>query len=154
MDDWLTEEDYEIAKANGISKNNLRQRYYDYGWDKERARTEKVKPRVGKLWLQYKDICAQNNVDASLFGTRVLQHGWTPERAANTPRMTREERTKILHSARRRKWDERKSEHLRLAEENGISYNVWYRRTKFLGWDPEKAATIPVKHRTREGVIK
>lgn len=136
--EWLTKEDYATAKANGISYKTAYQRFHDYGWDKERTITEKVKPKAGKLWLQFKDTCKQNNVDSALFNTR-LGHGWTPERASSTPRMTREDRNK----QRAEKWELEKPDSLRLAEQNGISYKVWYRRMK-LGWDPMDAATVPV----------
>lgn len=37
MDQYLTDQDYEVAKQNGISKINAYNRFYILGWSKEKG---------------------------------------------------------------------------------------------------------------------
>lgn len=81
----ISKEQFETAKANGIPRKNVFQRYWDLGWEIERAITEPI--RVGKntdVWLQWKDIAIKNGVTNPTFNYR-LKTGMSPERAATFP---------------------------------------------------------------------
>ena len=78
----LTEEAYRIAESNGISRENLRQRYWDYGWDAERAVTEPLRDMKPKLWDDWKETATNNGISNTLFNMRVKKYGFTPEQAA------------------------------------------------------------------------
>jgi hypothetical protein len=76
----LTEKDYAIAEANGISRSLLYQRFYRHEWDKEKAMTKPVRQNL-YLWEKWKDKAV---VSETTFRNRVHK-GWTEEKAATTP---------------------------------------------------------------------
>lgn len=84
MDEFLTEEHYLTAEANGISRKNAYQRWYHYGWEIERAITEPLQIQNQSEWMEWKDIAQKNGVYVSLFWYRLRQ-GMTPEQAATIP---------------------------------------------------------------------
>lgn len=87
MKDYLTEEDYETARKNGIHYNLAYNRVYVYGWEPERAITEppfEMNKPTGE-WDDWKEVCEQNGVSHQLFRTRksrALKKGMTDEQAA------------------------------------------------------------------------
>jgi uncharacterized protein YjcR len=132
--EYLTPNDYEIAEQNGISKHNVEQRFYTYGWSKDRAITYPLKIRKD-IWNQYKD---QSVVSVSTFRRR-LKDGMSPELAASTPRGKRDRSGAKLTLAV-----------IQRAEQNGISYNTLKARVYINKWSVEKAVTFPVDVQKRK----
>jgi hypothetical protein len=82
-DSSISNKAYHIAKENGISRKNVRQRYWDYGWDIEKAITKPIEKNPSE-WLKWKEIATTTGVCNPLFLQRI-RHGMTPEQAATTP---------------------------------------------------------------------
>jgi len=78
----LTEEAYRIAASNGISRETLRHRYWDCGWDAERAVSEPLRHMKSQLWSDWKETATNNGISNTLFNMRVKKYGFTPEQAA------------------------------------------------------------------------
>ena len=95
MRDWLTKEQFAIARSNGIASKTLYHRYYKLNWDLEKALT--VKPgtvkggRKSSLTVEEREILKKNGVSINLFTTR-LYYGWTRSEALNTKKMKRGKR--------------------------------------------------------------
>lgn len=82
----ISEEAFRIAKENGISRKNVRQRYWDYGWEIEKAISESIVKFADPIWPLWKDIATQNGVSSVLFNVRIgKKYNMTPEQAATTP---------------------------------------------------------------------
>lgn len=144
----LTESDYKRAIANGITRDQAYKRFYNLGWDKERAVTEPVNKKVDrKHWHR---IAAEHGISRDAFNTR-LHRGWSEERAATTPKITIEGAQKKAHEALRKY----PIELLQKAVDNGISEQTFRRRIRE-GWGAEKAATKPIYNRqyTKELINK
>lgn len=73
----LTAEDYAIARSNGISRQRAYQRFWNNGWDKQRAITQ---PLNSSLWRTYGKICEENGVSRYTFYYRIRK-GMKPEEA-------------------------------------------------------------------------
>lgn len=139
---YLTPEDCKIAENNGIPEHVVRDRFYNKFWSKRRALSEPYKPRP-KTHLKYAEALKESGVKRSLFYHRV-RDGWTEEKAATTPVMTREETIKRMLETS--KQNTRITKDIRaLAEANGIPKGTLEQRVYKYGKDPIKAATEPVK---------
>jgi hypothetical protein len=79
---WLTKEEREIAKKNGIGRSTLHSRVYLWGYDIERAITEP--PKKSSIIDGYREKCRENGVSDSLFHYRV-NSGWNKEDASTKP---------------------------------------------------------------------
>lgn len=81
----IPREHFETAKANGIPRKNVFQRYWELGWEIERATTEPIRTwkNIGE-WKEWKDVAAKNGVTNPLFSYRISK-GMTPEEAATSP---------------------------------------------------------------------
>lgn len=92
MKEHLTPEDYELARSHGVDYDNAYNRYYNLGWDKEKAITttlHTVKPgRKRGIWYEYKELAERNQVSYSTFHYRIRE-GMHPSRAASIPPTTR-----------------------------------------------------------------
>ncbi|MBJ8032039.1 hypothetical protein [Bacillus cereus group sp. N21] len=76
MSEYLTEEDYEIAKMNGIPRERAYHRFYHLYWDKERAVTEPVGLRVGtrgngRVYGKWVSVAQSNGIHRNTFYGRV-----------------------------------------------------------------------------------
>ena len=80
---YISSVDYAQAKANGINKETLRSRIWNYRWDKEKAKTEPVKEKdySNSKWIK---LAVKNGVNRNTFYSR-LNLGWSAEKAATTP---------------------------------------------------------------------
>lgn len=136
--DELTEEHFKIAESNGISRKNVSQRYWDYGWDIEKAITKPIEEKESD-WLTWKETAIKNGISNPLYNAR-LKKGMTPEKAATTP---------IGVGRSKGLWADYKE----LAESNGIKADTFYSRVR-KGDTPEKAATIPVGEWGRKTTYK
>ena len=136
MNYYITPEEYEEAKKNGIQPYNLELRIRLYGWDKERAITTPVQSyNIRKKWVQ---IAEENGIGYATFMTRVNTYKWDEERAATQPLQDR--KTQMMHiKEKQRKIPD---SILYMAKENGINYITLYQRIR-KGWDPAEAATTP-----------
>ena len=78
-----TETDFEIAKANGISRKNVKQRL-NYGYTIMDAITKPVTKNRKNVaaYEQRKSICEANGVGFKTFETR-LRMGWDVDKAAS-----------------------------------------------------------------------
>lgn len=134
--DYLQDEDYEIAEANGIPKANAYHRFYYSGWDKQRAITEPIHhTKHGTLWKDHKEQCESLGIKQRAFYRRV-ERGMTPEEAASLPPIKRgqHKRTNTVIT----------SEMVSLAASNGICKNTLACRIHQHRWDKERACTEPV----------
>nr|WP_227495942.1 hypothetical protein [Bacillus mycoides] len=84
-----TWENYEIAKRNGISKNNVDARVQSLNWDIEKAIT---KP-LNKFDKYYVDLAKKNGIAYHTYLKR-LSLGWNEIKAATKP--TREYKKKQI----------------------------------------------------------
>jgi hypothetical protein len=135
----LTEVDYMEAEDNGISRNVLYLRYYNYDYDLERAKTEPVGTykRITtnmKHWEEWKDVAEKNGIEKQIFYNRLnaKSRKWTPEEAATVTKGARKNITidpKVYA----------------LAEKNGIKKATLRNRVFNLHWNPVRAATEGVK---------
>jgi hypothetical protein len=87
--EYLTEEDYAVAAANGISRKRAYQRFYENGWEKERAITQKI---GASRWSMYHEKCEANGITQQRFNDRI-RRGKSPEDAATTPLYKRKDKT-------------------------------------------------------------
>ncbi|MDR4987195.1 hypothetical protein RGU74_27245 [Bacillus cereus] len=123
----ITDEDYEKASKNGISKSNVYQRVNEYAWEVERAITVPVRKRKGGTNSRMLTLAERNGISKPTFFKRV-KNGMDPYEAATKPKG---------HAA-----------HLELARKNGIKDVTFYQRIK-RGMDSYKAATKPVVSRKK-----
>ncbi|MGE0981293.1 hypothetical protein [Bacillus cereus] len=121
----ITDEDYEKAAKNGISKSNVYQRVHENGWELERAITVPVRKRKGEIKASMVMIAERNGISRITFWKRV-KGGMDPYEAATKPKGY--------------------AAHLELARKNGIKDVTFYQRVK-RGMDPYEAATKPVMSR-------
>ncbi|USK57173.1 hypothetical protein LIS82_12190 [Cytobacillus solani] len=81
--EYLTDQDFETAEKNGISKENAYQRFYRYGWSKRRTINAPVKVYTNP-WQKWKAIAESNGISERLF-RRSVATKWEPEHAAMEP---------------------------------------------------------------------
>ena len=83
-DYYITDEEYEIAEKNGISKDTLNFRIRRMGWDKEKALTTKTRKYTDRT--KQIEIAKANGIGRSTFYDR-LADGWKVEDAYTIPVM-------------------------------------------------------------------
>ena len=143
-DYYITPDEYEIAKRNGIPRNTLEQRIRDLLWDKQRAITEPPK-NMSKGYGEYAKKAEKIGVKSNTFYTRV-KRGWSPERAATTPVIKTDK--KFLDEQRKkgikkiRKYPDWVYEELK---KNNINRDTFWRRVNTYKWSVKKACTTPVQ---------
>ena len=84
-DYYITDEEYAIAKKNGISKHTLNYRIRQMGWDKEKALTKP--PRKYTDRAKQIEIAKSNGISKTTFYDR-LADGWKVEDAYTVPVMS------------------------------------------------------------------
>jgi hypothetical protein len=147
--EYLTDKDYEIAKGNGISHQAAYNRFYIYGYSRERAVTEPIKDQYKWGYEKWKDHCQRLGISPALFRAR-RRSGWGPRKSATTPIISTAERSKAASEINRR----HPKEYLELAISNGLSRACFYQRVRN-GMPYEEAATKPKqtkggRHRVKE----
>jgi len=132
---YLTPEDYAIAKSNGISRKRAHERFYHNDWSAERAITE---PTGHYHSNNYKELLKQaheNGVMITLGGLyQRIYKGMSEEEAVTKPLV-------------------RKSKYIEIAESNGISRQAYYSRVH-RGWDKELASTWPIGKSRKKVAVK
>lgn len=93
MWNYLAPEDFEKAKANGISENALRVRYYN-GWTRERAINQPMQQK-GK-YSELLKAAKENGISSATFASR-LHRGMTPEEAATARIITKKEKAAMMN---------------------------------------------------------
>lgn len=138
-DFYITPDEYERAKSNGISGKTLDYRIREALWDKEEAITSTI--QVNKVYpKEIKEIAEENGVSMSTLKSRVNLMGWDMLRAAITPVM--DKRQNIYKAIPKvRKYPKEIIEKARL---NGIPDKCFYNRITKYKWSIEKACTTPV----------
>jgi len=77
---YITPEDYENAKKNGINETLLYGRVHYNGWSIDRAvKTPKRQYNNRKKWIE---IAKRNGIKRETFYTRVNEHNMSPEEAS------------------------------------------------------------------------
>lgn len=129
---------YDLAKSNGISKQLVRIRHYQYGWPLERAVTQ-PKQVINPYLEDYKKA-VNNGLDLSYqaFVNRI-ENGWTVEEASTTPKRQNPKNKKLNEYQKYRD----------IALANGISLQTYSARIRNYGWDYERAATEPINKQFR-----
>ena len=84
-DYYITDEEYEIAEKNGISKDTLNFRIRRMGWDKEKALTTKTRKYTNRI--KQVEIAKANGISRATFYDR-LSDGWKVEDAYTVPVMS------------------------------------------------------------------
>jgi predicted DNA-binding transcriptional regulator AlpA len=124
---FITDEDYEKAAKNGISKSNVYQRVNEYGWELERAITVPVRKKKGGIYAGMITFAEQNGISKPTFFKRV-KNGMDLYEAATKP---------VGYAT-----------YLELARKNGIKDVTFYQRIT-RGMKPYEAATKPVVSRKK-----
>lgn len=131
--EYLTDDDYQTAKLNGISRERTHERFYTYGWSKQRAITEPL--NSGGLWGKYKAICEKSGISESTFYKRV-ERGISADKASTMP-TTRKLTT----------------EQITAAAQNGIGIGTLRNRIYNCKWNIEDAVSKPVDVRYRSKAL-
>ncbi len=136
-DFYITPEEYEQARKNGVRPALLEVRVRSLAWLKERAinTPPHVKHRLGRQWIE---LAEKNGICYKTLNYRVNQLGWPIERAATQPLQDRVKQARRAMEASRRY----PVRYLELARRNGIGYDT-FRQRIYAGWPIEKAATQP-----------
>lgn len=92
-------EQYEIAKNNGINKNNVDQRIIR-GWNIEKAITWPVNESFAKKYKKELEIAEENGIGYRLFRQRIKESFWEPIEAATVPRLTKKEAVAMSNRSR------------------------------------------------------
>ena len=83
---YVTPEDFETAKRNGIPEKLVKTRVYRDGWEINRAITKKVTSKVYEPWERWKDksvVCKMTFYSRLNTKSKTV---WTEEEAALTPK--------------------------------------------------------------------
>jgi hypothetical protein len=143
---YITPEEYELAKTNGVCPRNLEERIRTFGWHKERAITTPT--RIRKDYGDWPEIAKQNGINYSTFQNRVNYRGLSFEQAATEP--LEDQRAHAIHAYNHcRKYP---LEILDLAKKNGIQYQTFLKRVKS-GMSIEEAASKPVMTMREVGLM-
>ena len=126
---YITPEDFEKAKENGIRKETVITRVRKLGWDVDKAITKPAR-KIRKFTKEEIEIMEENGIDRNTAVCR-LNYGWTLEEAISRPKKP----------GRQYIYPEWVYEE---ANKNGIAYSTVNSRIKD-GWDMKRACTERVK---------
>ncbi|MED1403819.1 nucleoside permease [Bacillus mycoides] len=131
LERWLTDEEYARAAANGVNRERLNSRVYDFDWDLELAISAPlgtVRHEYERKYAKWIKVALENGINSSTFYSRLNILGWECQKAATTPTRNKNKAEKM--------W-------LNIAKQNGISYQTFMSRINTRKWTPEEAATTP-----------
>ena len=134
---YITPEDFEKAKENGIPKDTVLTRVRMLGWDVDRAITKPPR-KIRKFTKEEIKIMEENGIDRNTVSCRI-KYGWTLEEAISRPKKP----------GRQYIYPEWVYEE---ANKNGIAYSIVNSRIKD-GWDMKRACTERVKTRQESAEI-
>ena len=134
---YITPEDFEKAKENGIPKDTVLTRVRMLGWAVDRAITKPPR-KIRKFTKEEIKIMEENGIDRNTAVCR-LKYGWTLEETISRPKKP----------GRQYIYPEWVYEE---ANKNGIAYSTVNSRIKD-GWDMKRACTERVKTRQESAKI-
>ena len=134
---YITPEDFEKAKENGIHKETVITRVRKLGWDVDKAITKPAR-KIRKFTKEEIKIMEENGIDRNTAVCR-LKYGWTLEEAISRPKK----------QGRQYIYPEWVYEE---ANKNGIAYGTVNSRIKD-GWDMKRACTERVKTKQESAEI-
>ena len=134
---YITPEDFEKAKENGIPKDTVLTRVRMLGWDVDKAITKPPR-KIRKFTKEEIKIMEENGIDRNTVSCR-LNYGWTLEEAISRPKKP----------GRQYIYPEWIYEE---ANKNGIAYSTVNSRIKD-GWDMKRACTERVKTKQESAEI-
>ena len=134
---YITPEDFEKAKENGIPKDTVLTRVRMLGWDVDKAITKPPR-KIRKFTKEEIRTMEENGIDRNTVSCR-LNYGWTLEEAISRPKKP----------GRQYIYPEWVYEE---ANKNGIAYGTVNSRIKD-GWDMKRACTERVKTRQESAEI-
>ena len=144
---YVTPEDFETAKRNGIPEKLVKTRVYRDGWEINRAITKKVTSKVYEPWERWKDRAV---VTKYTFYQRMRTKSdkvvWTEEEAALTP--------KGSYPGGHRNAIKLTQEQLKIAASNGVTRRMIRHRVVKSGMTLEKAITTPKMSKKEAGKIR
>lgn len=141
---YITDEDYMLAKAYGIPKKTVYERFYIHGWDKERALTEKVRQRLdvkGMLerdYPNYQELIEESGLSYQLVYARI-RRGMGFYEALKSKKLTYSE-----SEQKKKKKGRITEEQYAIALKNGICKATVKGRVYGYGWSVEEAITRPI----------
>jgi len=131
--DFITDDDYLVAKSNGIVRTTLESRVRDLGWDVDRAIAQPVqKDRIILIPDSIYTLAKENGIKRATLHDRIRQLKWDMEEAATRP---------IRHSL-----TPEKMAYIEGAKSLGVSRTLFRSRIR-AGWSWEKAANTPKMER-------
>lgn len=129
--EWLSREDYAIAKSNGISTQTAYSRFNFYGYTREDAITEPVQ-KADYSWRDYEKIAKKHGVSRYMFSKAVKQGMSYEDAATGKLKKQKGARARILSD-----------KEFKIATKNGISRKLANYRIQKLHWDRKRAITEP-----------
>lgn len=141
-DYYITPEEYEIAKRNGINKNVVEDRIRKCGWNKKKAITIPKSNRKRMFSKDILDLARKKNIPYSTLRYRVEKIGISPIDAIF---MEKQDSAKNLKRYANQKYPKYI---LDLAQSNGISKSLFYYRVGKMRMTILKAATTPLINRS------
>lgn len=147
-DFYITPDEFAKAAEIGVSSTRVAQRVRALGWPKDKAISTPC--RVKKDRSQWRKVAESNGINRSTFYDRVIQKGWTEERAATEPLCSPDQRRESALQASRAA-QVYSDEIIQLRKANGISRHTFHYRTRVMKWPPERAATEPIMSREQVG---
>lgn len=136
---YISPDDYAEGEKNGISAEMVYQRVYT-GWSIQRAITQPLGKRNAHGWCEWKATAERIGIPYRTYLYRVT-NGWSQEKAASTPPMTRSEAIKLMADSKEYFFT---PEQFAEMKRNGITPRKAWQRVKKLGWSMEEAISTPI----------
>jgi len=139
---YITPTEYSLALSNGISNRTLNQRVRGRGMKLDEACNKPLKKDTLKVPIdaELKKLLKLKGIRPQTYRSRILERGWSVEKALNTPTMTKDE-----IKASRDKGNRKVSlESYAIAAKNGVSVKTVTQRLYTLNWSLEKAINTPI----------
>lgn len=149
-DYYITPEEYEEARKNGINKNTLDSRIRIMCWNKSRAITEKPHKKSNRFPKNIIDLANSNGICYRTLLDRVNRMGLSMEDAATIPLKDSKK------NLRKQPFIKYSDEIFKIAESNGISKELVRHRLRYKGnrkWTIEEAITIPPMTHRQIGLL-
>ena len=138
----ITDEHYQTAAENGISKINVNNRVYNCGWQIIDAITSPLqKGRKPRFSQEARDLAKANGVSNSTMYYRVDKIGMDEMEAAGTPVLSQAD---AVRENQKKQWIHTTEEIIELRKANNIAYSIYYERVTRSNWDSAVAASKPV----------
>jgi hypothetical protein len=145
-----------VAEKNGIQYHTYLYRLRA-GWTLEDAATKPAKTPKKRDDREWRKLAKENGISKGTYHSRVDQMWWTPEEAATTKVLTKEEIAQRMVETNAElnkiKWDRLNKdpnnlfkltpEHIESAKQNGICKSTLLNRVYYAGWAVKDAISTP-----------